>query len=1099
MKLTAILIVICCLHVSANSYSQNVNFSGKNVPLESVFSSIEKQTGLSFFFNYALIKNSKPVTLNIQDMPMESALREVLKNQDLDFYLQGKTVFIVKRQINPLGSKPNTSEESVIKQIDVHGRVTNQQGESLVGATVAVKNDKRITLTNEKGIFELKNVLENAVLEISFTGYRQKEIELAGQSVITVEMELSDNHLDEAQVIAYGTTTQRLSVGNVSIVKADAIAKQPVNNPLLALEGRVPGLLVTQQTGLPGTGLKIQIRGQNSINSGLDPFYVIDGVPYTAQLLPNLGNMLGTSSSVGGNYTGNPFSFLNPNDIESISILKDADATAIYGSRATNGAILISTKKGKPGQTKVDFNLQNGWGKVPHMIKLMNSQQYLAMRHEAFANDNSTPSAFDYDLNGTWDTTRYTDWQKTLIGGTSQYTNLGTTVSGGSTNIRYLLGGTYRRETTVFPGDFDNKVGSLQFSLTGSSDNQKLKLQLTGNYSVNNNRLPQVDLTSVAVRLAPVAPKLYNSDGTLNWAPTSSGSSSWTNPLRNLNLPYQNKTNNLISNLVLGYQILPGLEIKSSFGYTNMQQNETKLTPTISRAPETRPTYRRSSQFTNNNINSWIIEPQLVYKQMISKGNLELLLGTTIQQNNSSGLQLLGTGYNSDAVLGDLRSATTVTVSSSVINVYKYNALFGRVNYNWQEKYIIDLSIRRDGSSRFGPASQFHNFMAAGAGWIFSEESFIKQHLPLLSYGKLRGSYGTTGNDQIGDYQFLNLYQPISVQVPYQGITSLGPVGLTNPYLQWEETKKAELGINLGFFSNRVLLNASYFWNRSSNQLLGYTLPVITGFTGITKNFPATFQNSGWEITLSTVNIKSEKFNWTTSVNLTVPVDNMKLLAFPGLSTSSYANSYQIGRSILVNPVVHFLGVDPATGIYQFSDINGKPTTTPDPIADRTILVNTNPKYYGGVENSISYKGFELDFLFQFMKTMGANNFLGYVIPGAAVNQPIDLVNRWQKPGDIASHQKYNEDLTLYGSYSNAVASDASICDASFIRLKNLSLSWKLPKIWTTKFRCSNARLYVQGQNLLTLTHYDGFDPETQSALALPPLRIMTFGMQVGF
>ncbi|HEX4849953.1 MAG TPA: TonB-dependent receptor plug domain-containing protein, partial [Puia sp.] len=357
----------------------------------------------------------------------------------------------------------------------------------------------------------------------------------------TVKMRVSA--IDEVQVIAYGTTTKRFNIGNVATVKAADIEKQPVQNPLLALQGRVPGVVVTQMTGINGGAVKVRIQGQNSFRAdGLDPLIVIDGVPYPATTTSYMEYVV---------QGGSPLNYINPSDIESISVLKDADATAIYGSRAANGAILITTKKGKTGKPKLFVDVQQGWGKVTRHVDMMNTRQYLDMRYEAYKNDGidlaaQSVSSKNYDLKF-WDTTRYTDWQKELIGGAAQYTNINAGVSGGSANVQYLVSATYNRQTTVFPGNFSDKVGGLHFSLNGSSPNQRLRIQLSGSYQYNQNGLPGNDLTQSAVLLEPDAPKLYNEDGSLNWAQTASGRSTWTNPLVNsLYTEFSNTTSNLV-------------------------------------------------------------------------------------------------------------------------------------------------------------------------------------------------------------------------------------------------------------------------------------------------------------------------------------------------------------------------------------------------------------------------------------------------------------------------------------------------------------------------------------------------------------------------
>lgn len=1097
MKLTSLLLIVTSLHLSAHSYSQRVSFSGKNVPLQTVFASIEKQTGLAFFFNYTLIKDTKPVTVEVHNVLLEDALKEILKDQALDFYREGKTIFIVRKQASSNLPIPSSADE---RMVDAKGRVINQQGEPLVAATVSEKSGKKSTLTDEKGGFEVKNVPVGTVLEVSFLGYQNKSVEVHGGEVVTVQLVLANNQLDEAHVIAYGQTSQRLSTANITMVKGEEIEKQPVSNPLLALEGRVPGLYITQTNGLPGSGVTVRIQGQNSIVNGNDPLYVIDGVPYVSQLLTTtLGTQLGSSGSSTAGLNGNPMSYINPADIESVEVLKDADATAIYGSRAANGAILITTKKGKAGVTKVDLNFQNGWGGITRKMPLLNTPQYLEMRHEAMNNDGiASPGFYDFDINGAWDTTRNTDWQKVLIGGTARYTNVNGSVSGGNVNTQYLIGGTYHRETTVFPGNYKDVKGNLHFSINTVSTNQRLKMQFTGSYMYDDNKLPLTDLTGAALTLPPDAPAVFKPDGTLNWQLNSTGGPTWLNPFATVYYtPYENKTYNLISNGVLSYQILPGLEIRSNLGYTRFQSNEIYKIELPYSDPATQSqsgTNARSAAYSYNTIESWIIEPQASYKKALGNSTLETVIGGTLSEIQANGSKYTGRGYTSDALLGDPRSAATMIFSPSVITEYKYTALFGRIKYNWKNKYIADLVARRDGSSRFGPARQFHDFASAGLAWIFSQEGILRNNFPALSFGKIRGSYGTTGSDQIKDYQYLNLYSSISAQVPYQGGTGLGANNIPNPYLQWEQTRKLQAALELGFWQNRLLFTATYVLNRSSNELLNANIPVITGFSFITENLPAVVQNTAGEFMLNANIVKGKNFNWDCSANLTIPKN--RLVSY---HSQIPAGVVVVGQPLGIAELFHSIGVDPTTGTYLFSDSHGNATSTPDATNDATKYISTSfPSYYGGLQNSFRYKQVQLDFLFQFVKSIANNYFFGAGFPGTSnTNQPTFVLNRWQKPGDLTSTQRFSTDFNLYMPWLNETLSDAAISDASFIRLKNVSISYQVSGRVLRAAHFQGMRLYIQGQNLLTITKFKGLDPETGN-LGLPPLRVITIGLQVG-
>jgi TonB-dependent starch-binding outer membrane protein SusC len=1107
MKVTVILLLAACLQVSARGYSQSITLSLKNAPLEKVFQEVQKQTRYSFIYTRELLEHANGVNLEVKDASLEQVLERCFKDQPLTYTID-KNFIIVKPKPATTALQPLDNAPVPQNGQDIHGRVIDSTGAPLSGATVTMRGTRRVTSTNEKGEYELKGLPDDAVLVISHVGYYPREIKLTGKEreFYAVVLKHNDSPLDQVQVIAYGTTSPRLSTGNVTTVTSADIEKQPVANPLLALEGRVPGLFITQQSGVPGAGVTVQIQGQNSIANGSDPLYVIDGVPYPSELLPDASmgfilNYSGNNGSPAG--PGSPLSYINPGDIESISVLKDADATSIYGSRAANGAILITTKKGVAGPTKVDISAQSGYGEVSRGIKMLNTTQYLEMRREAISNDDLTVGPDDFDINGVWDTTRNTNWQKALLGGTAQYTNVNMTVSGGSATTQFLVGGTFNRQTTVFPGDFSDQKGAVHFSVNNVSANQKFKVQLTGSYMIDDNHLPSVDLTNIAVRYAPDAPALYNKDGSLNWGLDSSVAYLvQANPLVYTLNTYSNKTNNMVSNALLSYQLFRGLTIKSSFGYTNLQTAETQFNPLIAVMPSVAAHAERSAVYGNNDINSWIIEPQANFRHALGKGMLDVLAGSTIEQQNSSGYQVAGTGYNSDAVLGTITAASQLYPYGSTYAVYKYNAAFGRINYNWSDKYIINLNVRRDGTSRFGSENQFHDFASAAGAWIFSQENFFKNNFPSLSFGKLRVSYGTTGNDQVGDYTFMTLYAPTTNQgLPYQGQVGLQPTGLSNPYLQWELTRKSQFGVDLGFLKDRILFSANYAINRSSNQLLNYTLPAITGFTSVEANLPAKVQNTSWELTLNTRNVQTKNFRWSSSFNLTIPRN--KLLAYPGLATSSYSSIYKIGQPLNIAHVYHLLGVNDTTGIYQFASSQG-PTYNPSYGVDNNVIIKLDPKYYGGFQNTFSYKGIDLSFLLQFTKKLGPNLALGGasdpgVFQGGANNQPTYVLNRWQKPGDIKPIQKFNSDYSIGNEQSLAGGeSDAAFTDASFVRLKNLSLSWQLPASWKKAAHLQNARLYVQGQNLLTVTRFKGMDPESpNNASALPPLRILTVGVQV--
>ena len=1102
LKLTIFILLMAGLQVRATTGlgQDKITLHVKGATLEKALKDIWRVSGYGYVFQDQYKETGHLIDISVTNASLTEVLDIAFKDQPYSYAINEKIIVVKNKEENKVISGRPGDKGSA----PVEGVVLNESGQPLSGASVIDKETGKMTLTNEKGEFKLPGIQSNSILTVSYVGYSSKQIPFKQGTKLEVRLLVAVNQLDQVQIIAYGTTTQRLNTGDVTTVKASDIEKQPVNNPLAVLEGRVPGMFITQGNGFSGSSYKVQIRGQNSINNGNDPLYVIDGVPYASQLLPGAGNVLGISTTVNGNAVyGNPMNFITPSDIESIDVLKDADATAIYGSRAANGVVLITTKKGKAGPSQVTMNAYTGIGKVSHFLNLMGTRDFLAVRREAFKNDNVTPTVSSAPDLLLWDTTRNTNWQKTLIGGTAHYTDAQGSVSGGTGNVQYLFGGGYHRETTVFPGSFSDQKGMVHFNLSSVSVNRKFKASLSGNFMADNDNLPGVDPTTLINSLPPDAPNPLNPDGSLNWAYTPTGASTWTsnaNPDAYLTLNYKSTTDNLVSNALLSYNFFPGFEIRTSIGYTQTYVNEMQISPST----YFNPVLNASSNtvFVNNNSQSWIFEPQASYEVRLAGGKFEALAGSSFQQSNSNGQVLTGTGFSSDALLQNIQAATSISARSVTDIQYKYNALFGRIRYNWQDKYLVDLTARRDGSSRFGPNEQFHNFGAVGAAWIFSNENFIRKHIRFLSFGKLRGSYGTSGSDQIGDYQFLNLYSTNSY-LPYQGINGIYPTRLFNPGLAWEENKKAEGGLELGFLKDRVIVNASYFRNRSNNQLVANPLSTVTGFASIAENLPATVQNKGWEFQLNTVNVKTKRFSWTTSFNITW-VQN-KLLSFPNLATnSSYANKYVIGQPLSIVKAFHSIGVNDTTGVYEFTTYKGDPVYSPNTLTDRTRLINIDPKFYGGIQNSFQYSGFSLDFFFQFVKRTGVNRLYSTpstVQPGAkGYEQPVNVLNRWERPGDVAKFEQFSQSFSTaaYNAFNYIYQSDLAYTDASFIRLKNVSVSYELTGSSLQRMRLKGLRIYVQGQNLFTLTHhYFSLDPETQSVSSLPLLRVVTAGLKV--
>lgn len=1057
---------------------KRISFVGKNVRLADFFNVVWDQTHMQAFYNDEQLSSEERITVEFKREPLDNVLAFLLRKKQLTWYYREETfVILPKKPGEPdLGQMPDEATMSI------PGVVIDKSGVPLQNASVIVKGGRKGASTSEAGKFLLSGIRKKTILSISCIGYSPKDIQVFDDDTLKVQLTPAVTGLDEVLVIAYGTSTRRNLTGAVSEITSKDIAQQPVSDPLLAMQGRIPGLSITQTSGLPGAEVKVELRGRNSIAAGNNPLYIVDGIPFpgTALTFNNIADEGRTISALGAS---NPLNMINIADIASIDVLKDADATAIYGSRGANGVILITTKTAKQGRMKMDANIYSGVGTMGHSASYLNTQQYLQMRREAFKNDKTIPQPSDYDI-GLWDTTRYTDWQKELLGGTAKITDGQIAFSGGDSTIQARVSGGYRRESTIYPGDFNYQKASGRINLNMLSRDKRFKLTIGASYVADKNYLPARDMASF-IGTPPTAPALYK-DGQLNWE-----DGTFDNPMASFLKTYNGKTSNLLTNAVISYNILPGLQVKANVGYNLMEMHEVQPNPITA----FNPAYNQLgySFFGNGSSKSLSVEPQLIYKRSVAKGELEMLIGTTYQQEIRSQDAFYAFGYANDELLETMTAASSIQKLGESYYKYHYNALFGRINYNWEGKYIVNLTGRRDGSSRFGPGRQLANFGSVGAAWIFSREHWVENTLPFLSFGKLRASYGRTGNDQIADYGY---YASYSTSPPYSGLGGLSPTRLYNPNYGWELSNKAEVGLELGFRQDQVLFRASYYHNRSSNQLVRYPLSGLSGFDFIIDNYPAVVQNTGWEFELNTVNVKHRHFSWSTNFNISIP--NNKLIAFPNLENTPYNNYFTVGQPLNILKGFHYKGVNDKTGFYEFEDVDGDGKIIAF-TKDYNYTKRTGSIFYGGLQNSLHYKGWQLDVLFQFVKQNRYNFLYTHLMPGMADNQPVEVLNRWQVAGNHNGMQQFSQMLeNAYTAYLNMQRSDAVITDASYARLKNLSLSYHLPEKWMRSAHLQSTRVYLQGQNLFTITRYKGQDPEVAGGYEIyPPLRIWTLGLQL--
>ncbi|UVD79119.1 SusC/RagA family TonB-linked outer membrane protein [Myroides albus] len=971
------------------------------------------------------------------------------------------------------------------KKNKVTGLVKDNYG-ALPGVHVIVKQTNVATSTDLDGKFTIE-VAKGQTLVFSMIGFEDKTITYQSGNNFNIVLNQKTSTLDEIVVNAgYYSVKDRERTGSIARVTAKDIELQPINNPLQALQGRTPGVSITEHSGVPGGGIDIEIRGQNFMGAKTTgrntPFYIIDGIPFLAS---PLGKNNGNLSINLFNNNISPLNAINPSDIESIEILKDADATAIYGSRGANGVVLITTKKGTQSKTSFTVSSSTSFSKVPKFLDMMNTQQYIKMREEAYLNANASFPANAFDINGAWDKNRYTNWQKELIGDTATAQEFSLGVRGGNEFSNFNINYSHSENTTVFPTDKGYKRNSALMSYNYMSKNRKLIVNSSTLYSNQSNNLPTADLTKQSLTLAPNAPALYNDDGSLNWQ-----NSTWLNPISELQSSYQNKTSTVIINSNISYELIKDVFTKLNIGYTANKFEERKIIPHTIYNPAANLTSERSESYRSNQDNqSFIIEPQINYIFNKAKHKLNTMIGFSYQQTDNESLQLIGKNFTSNAFIKNIGAAKEKLIVSSGKDQYKYASMFARVNYMYAQKYIVNLTARRDGSSRFGDDYKFGNFGAIGAAWIFSKENFAK-NISWLSFGKLRTSYGITGSDNIGDYAYLDTY---TVQNnTYNDEMALSPTALHNPKFKWEKTTKFEIATELSFFNDRLNTTIAYYNNRSSDQLVGMTLPTTTGFSSITANSPAVVENKGWEFSIFSQNIKTKSFSWTTDFNLSFPKN--ELVSYPGLEQGTESSFYVIGHPINIVKLYKYEGLDPVSGNFTFYDYNGDGKISS---ADKKHIASLAPKFIGGLQNTLTYKNFSLDFLFYFIKRDNYNIDMYYNSPGAAMlNLPAVMSDYHSSSNPNATYMPAiynNPNNNLQMTYKE---STAVISDASFIRLKNVALAYylKIPKL-----KMESLKLYVQGQNLWTITSYKGMDPEFVSFGYLPPLRTISFGAQLTF
>ena len=1114
MRLTFLVVLGAAMHVSASGIAQKITLHERNASLRNVLTELQRQSHYDFIYTNEQLALSKAVSLDVQSVDLRDVLNQLFSDQPLTFMIDDHSIIIRDKpgvKTSPINAKPPEGPPGN----KVVGIVLDEKGNPIAGASVQTKHSSAGASTDKNGYFMLKEVQEKDTLIVSFIGYRTRSIPVSNNIMLTIKMEETTDALDEVIIQAYGHTTQRLTTANIGRVTATEIAKQPVTDPLLAIEGRIAGVVVTPQSGYEAGPVKVEIRGRKSLNSSFtsDPLYVIDGVPLTIlDVAGTIRNDLSTSNiSRGMDQTGlsislgqSPMYNINPADIESIDVLKDADATAIYGSRGANGVILITTKRGKPGTNVFDLQVAEGISFNTRAWPLLNTPQYLEMRRQAFRNDGIVPTVLNAPDLFLWDTTRYVNWQKAAYGGVGKNLHLTSSISGGTAQTTFRVGAGYDRITDITRVAGANQRATVAININNTSANKRFQTAISANYAYS--LLNQVSMDRQA-NLPPNAPPPYDSSGKLNFRQWDLAGVQL--PFTALLQPYNSRTNAISTNLSLSYLILKDLRAAVSFGYNNNQAYQSRLTPIASQDPYSLIKPTGINNYGNSRSNNWIIEPQLTYSTFSGRHKFDFLAGATAQSNVTDGLLVTGSGYTSDIFLHSL-SLAPVQKTMDNYGEYKYSGIFGRITYNYANKYILNINGRRDGSSRFGPGDQFGNFGSVGAAWIASDEPFIRQLIPAaLSFFKLRGSYGITGSDAVGDYQFLSQWGNSSGLSNYDNIVPLLPQLEANPKFHWQVNKKLEAAIQTQWFHGLLSLDVVYYRDRCNNQLVSMPLPQFTGFTSVTANRPANVQNSGLEITMSAIILHNQDFQWQASFN--IGINRNKLLGYPNLDQSADRNTYKVGTSLNNYYALNYGGVDPLTGKFTFTDYNhdGQVTVNEQVFPgtgndDRYIVIDREPAYTGGLSTSVTYKQLTVSTSFNFVRQKGINLLFGGS-SGATSSTAGGLTNiskyvydhSWTHPGQtdaLFTRESNSPIISIQMTSSNSGWSDAS-----YLRCSNLYISYSLPATVLRRAHIRGLAINASTYNLFVISPYKGLDPEVRTYGGLPPARKINAGLTFSF
>lgn len=1119
MKHKILLILFLSFMACFTVNAQKVTLQFRQVKLAKVFEAITQQTGLTVAYSRPIVNPDRVVSIEANKEELSNVLAQLLKGMNVAFEIGETKIYLKEKTVS---ETPQKGE----RLITISGIIVDEKGEMIIGASIAVQGTTLGTITNADGEYSLANVPENSQITISFIGYQSISLPANAKALGKIVMKEDNELLDEVVVVGYGTQSKARVTGSIASLKKEQIKDMPVTSFEQAIAGQMPGVQVMQQSGTPGSGSSIKVRGASSITAGTNPLIVIDGFPMT---------------------TSNTATLLNPEDIESIEVLKDASSAAIYGSRGANGVIVVTTKKGKEGKTNINAKAYFGVQKVSHKIEMMDAYEYANFMTTARNNywvdlnpgvnkptdDNNTrvkkariPDYIVPYLNGETGLIN-TDWQDEIFQ-TAAMQQYDISVSGGNQKLSHYTSASFVSQDGIIKNSGFQRFSARSNIQAVINKRVTFDLSLAPSYSKTrqiSEKNHKQDGLVLLTTIANPAARAYDEDGSIMYGNQIELGNAWgTSVIESpLAIAKSIKDNlhqfRMIGNANISVNILEGLNFKTHFGMEYSNQREDYFRPSYLGNYNTQAPTQATGKYWNAQTTNWVNENTLNYKKDFGKHHFDVLLGLSAQKQNYLVASMEAANYPNDNVT--TLNAGIVNTGTTTESVWTLLSYFGRINYFFQNKYLLNFSIRWDGSSRFGKNNKYGCFPAVSLGWRVKEENWLK-NVDMLSDLKLRVSYGKTGNFQINDYGSYSLLQANNYILNGVLVNGLAPATSPNPNISWEKTDQWNAGFDIAFFSNQLSFSADFYHSVTDGLLLDVPVPAASGFTSSLQNI-GKLQNRGFELSLKG-DFDFSGFKWAPAFNFSLNRNEVKGL---GPNQEQIIDGNHI--TMIGEPIGNFYGYrilgvyksqedldkyphlnTAKIGTYIYEDISG-PNGVPDgeiTDADRTILGNYNPDYTIGFFNSFSYKNFDLSFMIQCVQGLEIfNSARSFLLNGEG----------WGN-GAKDLYKNYFSETNPNGKYARPSVATADklyekssymVEDGSFIRFNNITLGYNFSKTFIAKVGLKGLRVYVTAQNPFTITKYSGYNPEVSTnsnALtpgidygAYPTNKSIAFGLNVNF